>query len=168
MEYERHDFDEPDTPISDFIVKLIFFFGNVFVGLVISSCLLAQPLVASRAIVDLSAFCTNPNLAVEEGSEGLVVTWKISDVESGRMVFNLDGGHPLIESLGIAGTGREPQVILKRIDPVVLLTVGERDLTNPAGWVAFSTTRRFGLIARSPSQFRNTSFGSQARARERS
>ena len=118
-------------------MKLIIVFGNVFVGLVISSCLLAQPLVASRAIVDLSAFRTNPNLAVEEGSEGLVVTWKISDLESGRMVVNLDDGHPLVESLGLATTGREPQVILRRIDPVVLLTVGERDLTNPAGWVAF-------------------------------
>jgi hypothetical protein len=65
--------------------------------------------------------------------DGLVsVTWPVSENRTGTAVFNLDEEQPLIESLGIDG-----ELIARKLNPVTVLTVGSRDLRNPAGWVAF-------------------------------
>src|SRR5207237_972613 len=45
-------------------------------------------------------------------------------------------GAPLIDTLGVEANG-STRAILSRMDPVVQLTVGERNLADPAGWVAF-------------------------------
>ncbi|MES2921199.1 MAG: hypothetical protein V4819_06625 [Verrucomicrobiota bacterium] len=65
------------------------------------------------------------------------VTWPISADEAGSAVFSMDEAKPLIESLGVAAKGKKAKVIASGLTPVTLLTVGSRDLANPAGWVAF-------------------------------
>ncbi len=69
---------------------------------------------------------------------GLVrVTWPISEMETAAAVFSVDAERPLIESLGIASKGGPAKTISAGLNPVTLLTVGERDWKNPAGWMAF-------------------------------
>ena len=68
---------------------------------------------------------------VQSGNE-VRVTWPISADQTGSAIFSLDESRPLIASLGLAGKN-----IANDLNPVTLLTIGERDLKNPAGWVAF-------------------------------
>ncbi|MEO5917609.1 MAG: hypothetical protein ABIS50_25490 [Luteolibacter sp.] len=71
--------------------------------------------------------------------DGLVtVTWPISAEQAGSAVFNMDEAKPLIDSLGVAANGQPAKVIAGNLNPVTLLTVGNRNLDDPAGWVAFS------------------------------
>jgi len=74
---------------------------------------------------------------VDEVEAGVRVTWPISDAESGSAVFSLDPAKPLIESLGVAPAGGNATPVAAGLNPVMHLTVGSRDLKNPAGWVAF-------------------------------
>lgn len=74
---------------------------------------------------------------VEEAEGRVRVTWPIAEGETGSAVFSLDPAQPLIESLGVATAGRAVAPIATGLDPVTYLTVGSRDLKNPAGWVAF-------------------------------
>ncbi|MES2660372.1 MAG: hypothetical protein V4689_17240 [Verrucomicrobiota bacterium] len=70
--------------------------------------------------------------------DGLVtVTWPISAEQTGSAVFNMDEAKPLIDSLGVATNGQATKVIAGNLNPVTLLTVGSRNLQDPAGWVAF-------------------------------
>lgn len=71
------------------------------------------------------------------GSNLLRVDWPTAPGATGAVVLNLAAGQPLIESLAISSRGRAPQVLARKLSPVTLLTIGERDLKNPAGWVAF-------------------------------
>ena len=74
---------------------------------------------------------------VEEAGGRVRVTWPISEGEAGSAVFSLDPEAPLIESLGVATPGGAATTVAKGLDPVTHLTVGSRDLSKPAGWVAF-------------------------------
>lgn len=91
----------------------------------------------------LAALLTSGIRAAESGvavveKDGRVrVTWPISAEESGSAVFSMDETKPLIESLGVAANGQAAKTIVGGLNPVTLLTVGSRDLANPAGWVAF-------------------------------
>lgn len=71
-------------------------------------------------------------IVVEEGGGMIRVDWPISSEESGTARFSLDETKPLIQSFSVAG-----KEIAAMLNPFTLLTVGERDLKNPAGWVAF-------------------------------
>ncbi len=74
---------------------------------------------------------------VEQADGRVRVTWPISADEGGSAVFSLDPEKPLIESLGVATAGGAATPVATGLDPVTHLTVGSRDLKNPAGWVAF-------------------------------
>src|SRR5687768_14035550 len=76
-------------------------------------------------------------ITVAQGPGLVRVTWPLSESETGSAVFSTDAEKPLIESLGIAAKGASIKEISRGLDPVTLLTVGERDLKNPAGWMAF-------------------------------
>ena len=76
-------------------------------------------------------------IEVEQDAARIRVTWPLSAEETGQAVFSLDPGKPLVESLGVGPAGGTVRTVLQGLNPVTLLTIGERDLTNPAGWVAF-------------------------------
>ncbi|MDB6154909.1 MAG: hypothetical protein JWL90_3362 [Chthoniobacteraceae bacterium] len=78
-----------------------------------------------------------PGVVVEQIAKRVRVTWPISAKERGEAVFDLDPEKPLIESFGIAAAGQPVKTIATGLNPMTLLTIGSRDLANPAGWVAF-------------------------------
>ncbi len=52
-------------------------------------------------------------------------------------MFEADSNKPLIESLGVAPAGKDIRTIATGLNPVTLLTVGERDLKLRNGWTVF-------------------------------
>lgn len=106
----------------------------------------------ARISIDLTDFRPEGGAVVRQEAPGLVLSWPISATERGEIVFNLEGGRPLIERLAVApeGAAKTPAPILQRVDPVTTLTIGERDMTAPAGWVAFfdnPPTRAYRSVA---------------------
>ncbi len=82
----------------------------------------------------------NPSIngiSVTQSGNEVRVTWPITADQSGLAIFSLDQTQPLITSLGIAPKSGPARMIATALNPVTLLTIGERDLKNPAGWVAF-------------------------------
>lgn len=88
-------------------------------------------------LVILSANAAESGVKVVETDGRVRVTWPISAEETGSAVFSMDEAKPLVESLGIAAKGQDAKAIVSNLNPVTLLTVGSRDMDNPAGWVAF-------------------------------
>ena len=103
--------------------------SRLWLFLVLASALRAQPLA-----VDLSTFSPSNGATVRAEPPGLHLTWPVSDRESATIVFNFESAsnRPLLEALRVGDS-----TLMQRVDPVTLLTIGERDIRNPAGWVAF-------------------------------
>lgn len=101
--------------------------------------LLKTPLAALLFLAAAPAlFAADSAITVNEANGRVRVQWPISAAESGVAVFNMDAAQPLIESLGIKAKGQaEPAVIAAGLNPLTVLTVGERDLNAPGGWVMF-------------------------------
>jgi len=58
--------------------------------------------------------------------------------EHGELILNLSPDQPLIRRIGIATNESAPaQPIVQDIDPVTILTVGERNLERRSGWTIF-------------------------------
>lgn len=110
---------------------------TVGLGLVISSVACAQDNTREPVAVDWKGYQKEAGITVVSEQARLRVSWPMAKNTIGTLVLNLEAGSPLIESLGISARGKAPQIIAQRLDPVALLTIGERDLKNPAGWVAF-------------------------------
>ena len=78
--------------------------------------------------VDLSGYRAECGVAVAREGDRLLVSWPMTEKETGRLVLRLHAGSPLIETLGISdGTDGEPGTILADADPSVVLTVGSRE-----------------------------------------
>jgi hypothetical protein len=118
-------------------------------GLVLAGLVFAQP---PSPTVDLAAFRPEPGVEVRREAEGLTLRWPISATERGELGFNLEPNKPLIARFAVGPTDalQPARALLERVDPVTLLTIGERDMTNPAGWVAFfdnPPTRPYRTVA---------------------
>ncbi len=83
--------------------------------------LLATPLVRGQDGLD-----------VKETDAKVIVTWPMSK----QLIFNLDETKPLIAEMAVHDNGTRT-VVARNLQPVTLLTVGSRNLDDPAGWVAF-------------------------------
>ncbi|KAH0534183.1 hypothetical protein FGG08_007230 [Glutinoglossum americanum] len=91
----------------------------------------------SPIAVDLKGYRKESGITVHVEKAGLQVAWPASGGNSGILILNLEAGRPLIESVGTS-TGEKPvQVIARQLDPAALLTIGERTLKEPEGWVIF-------------------------------
>ncbi len=90
----------------------------------------AQP--AANATVDLGGFRADTRASARVEAGVLRIAWPVSAAEDGELAFNLEPNRPLFERIAVAG-----RTLLQGVSPVTLLTIGERDLRNPAGWVAF-------------------------------
>ena len=88
--------------------------------------------------LDLSAYDSSSEIRVESGSNLLNVRWRGSQGIYCELVFSLFNGAPLVKSVGTMERALDPaMVILRDINPVTLLTVGERDLEKRRGWNIF-------------------------------
>lgn len=84
----------------------------------------------------LPASAAESGIRVKEGNQQVRVEWPVSAGETGVVVFNMDATQPLIESIGLAAKGQPEVAVATKLNPLTLLTVGERDLSQ-AGWMAF-------------------------------
>jgi hypothetical protein len=88
------------------------------------------------AAVDLADFRPGAGVTITPEQRNLRLAWKLPEKEEAVLILNLEPDRPLIDTLGVAGPGGL-RAILRQVNPVVLLTIGERDLKHPAGWMAF-------------------------------
>lgn len=87
---------------------------------------------------DFSAYPAKSAIKIQQNGVLLRASWPINGREWGVLSLNLQENAPLIRELSIAPSERvKTTPILQNVNPVYVLTVGSRDLTNPAGWVAF-------------------------------
>ena len=93
--------------------RLVFIVGM----LVATAATAAEPVVD----VDLSAVAKDAQVVVRHDDDRLHLAWPIDDRDTGRLVLDLTGDRPLIESLGVAD-----RIIAKHVQPVTFLTVGIR------------------------------------------
>lgn len=93
---------------------------------------------AAEIKVDLSSYRAGSSVSVRQTGTKLRATWPIGKSEFGVLVLDLKANTPLIIELSIASwPGASATPILQNVNPLTVLTVGTRDLKNPAGWVAF-------------------------------
>ena len=94
----------------------------------------AQPPMPRAVAIDVSRFDPARGAQVEQREQQLHVRWPSGASGMAELVFNLDPApnRPLFERLALGGSA-----VLERVEPVTLLTIGERDLRAPSGWVAF-------------------------------
>lgn len=94
---------------------------------------------AAPVVVDLADHRPDNGATVRWEADTLLVAWPISPSERGEIIFNLEAGRPLLEQIAVASAnaGSVAVPVLQKVDPVTILTVGERDLQAPAGWMAF-------------------------------
>ncbi|MBI1904024.1 MAG: hypothetical protein HYS13_23230 [Planctomycetia bacterium] len=106
---------------------------RLFLTIVAATAVLMCAVVRAEVVpCDLSAW--SPKCGVQATREGnqLAIAWPMSDVESGRVVLNLQAGRPLIAEIAVENKlARKANVVLKDADPAFFLTVGERRV--PAG-----------------------------------
>ncbi|MES2694127.1 MAG: hypothetical protein V4773_11690 [Verrucomicrobiota bacterium] len=95
--------------------------------------LAAQP-PATPVAVDLTEVKADTGVAVVAEAPGLRVTWPVSASEKGELVLNLETGanRPLIERLTLGS-----KTLARRLESATWITIGERDMRGPVGWMAF-------------------------------
>lgn len=108
-----------------------------------------KPLFRAVHLGSLAGLCTLGVILANSGGSsksgvkvtqesGLVkVTWQVSESQTGSVVFSMDESAPLIQSIGIGEKDGEMKTIASGLNPVTVLTVGTRNLSDQAGWVAF-------------------------------
>lgn len=86
--------------------------------------------------VDLTEFSSKAGAEVQE-KEGIVtVTWPTGNGGKGILHLNMSKESPLFESIQVVNSGGIHN-IAQEIDPLFLITVGQRDLSKESGWNIF-------------------------------
>lgn len=86
----------------------------------------------------------NSGIAVESNDDRLRVTWPVSARLAGNLILNLEPGRPLIQSLALSEEGQRntATILAREVDPVTVLTIGQRDPAKAArGMVFFDNPR---------------------------
>ncbi|AGA79006.1 hypothetical protein [Echinicola vietnamensis] len=103
----------------------------------ISGFLFLLPFLLNAQVAPvLSDFDKKGEASVESTTNGLLVSWPAGNNQLGKLTINTKSGQPLFESFQLEQAG-EAVTIAKNIDPMFLLTVGERDLSKESGWNIF-------------------------------
>jgi hypothetical protein len=98
----------------------------------------APGLPAPGVSVDLSNYKSKNGVTFTQSGSQLRAKWPMDKGQFGVLALDLKQGVPLIDTLGIAPSAKgKVAPILSHVDPVTVLTVGTRNLNDPAGWVAF-------------------------------
>jgi hypothetical protein len=88
--------------------------------------------------IDLSQFEHDSPVRVTTSPGELTVVWPIEPDEWGRLTLALENGRSLIRHVALSNDPDEHGAsLLINVDPVTVLTVGQRDLTTRNGWVIF-------------------------------
>ncbi len=105
------------------------------------------PLSFAQTIpVDLSKYDVVSPIRVRQDGDTLNLRWQAGESgeapraakEHGELILNLAPDQPLIRRIGMAPNESAPaKPIIQDIDPVTILTVGERNLERRSGWTIF-------------------------------
>ena len=96
------------------------------------------PAVAESVDLETADYDPSCGIAISQQETQIVVSWKMGPDRRGRLVFDLADGQPLVQSVAISTDLDEPfRVLVKSLDPVVMLRVGKRDLAKRDGWTIF-------------------------------
>ena len=88
--------------------------------------------------VDMLRYDRRSEIQIETGTDVLSVRWLGSLGRYCEVVFSREPDEPLVRSVGTMERALDPaEVILRDLDPVTVLSVGERDLARRSGWVIF-------------------------------
>ncbi len=88
--------------------------------------------------VDLSGYDASCGVRVDPVPGGLNLRWPTDRDDWGHMSLDLEKGAPLIRRLALsAGEEAEREILLEKVDPVTIVTVGQRDLKKRNGWTIF-------------------------------
>lgn len=91
----------------------------------------------AEVVVDSAGYREESGVSIRQEETRLRVSWPISESETGVVILQLRPEAPLIEELGIVEADDKRTVVLAgKLNPVLFLTVGERDLSKQ-GWNAF-------------------------------
>ena len=86
---------------------------------------------------NLQGYRPLPGFRVVAINNALAVTWPAGTNQIAEVQFNLDSTQPLIDFLSVQASTGGKVAVGHSLNPALWLTVGARDLKNPAGWVAF-------------------------------
>ncbi|BCM94436.1 hypothetical protein IAD21_06343 [Abditibacteriota bacterium] len=110
----------------------------VFAALLPALFLNSPSIQAQPLKVDFSGYRAKSGVTIQQNGAQLRATWPMVKGEYGVLALDLTPNAPLITELGTAPSARGNSTpILRNVNPNTILTVGTRDLTAPAGWVAF-------------------------------
>ncbi|RYX85948.1 hypothetical protein EON83_04115 [bacterium] len=88
--------------------------------------------------VDFKGYQAKNGITIRQNGTQLLATWPMDKGEYGVLSLDLKPDAPLISELGIATSAKgKTTPILQNVNPTTVLTVGTRNLADPAGWVAF-------------------------------
>ena len=115
------------------------FFGWGFVSFLCAHFAYAMP-------VDTKSYDPICGVEVKVAGKILVIGW---DTPEGAMklALNLSGQGALVRSVAVASGKGKPVEVIRDINPVTVLTVGQRDLNKRSGWTIF-----FDRTSRKPSE----------------
>lgn len=98
---------------------------------VVGTVLFASRGAFGDAVVDMNTLAgAAVRVAIE--SNRLVARWQNESGQNLSLTLNLDAAQPLIHAISL-----NDATVVREVDPVLLLTVGKRNLGTPAGWTMF-------------------------------
>jgi hypothetical protein len=98
--------------------------------------LLSYYAINAQVPVSVAGFGNEGKAAVKHIDNTLFVTWPVSKNAKGQLILNLDNDKSLFESIDLIDAGIVTNIV-KKVDPVFLLTVGKRDLVSQNAWNIF-------------------------------
>ncbi len=96
--------------------------------------------------VDTKSYDPASGVKVKVAGELLVMGWDTPE-GSTELTLNVSGQGALVRSIAVAPGKGKPVVVLRDVDPVTVLSVGQRDLKKRGGWTIF-----FDRTSRKPSE----------------
>ena len=96
--------------------------------------------------VDIKSYDPASGVVVRAAGEALVLRWDTPE-GSTELMLNISGQGALVQSIAVAPGKGKPVVVLRDVDPVTVLSIGQRDLKKRGGWTIF-----FDRTSRKPSE----------------
>lgn len=92
---------------------------------------------AARIPLNSIGYDSACGIDVSHSASLIQVVWPLGDERQGRVVFNLAESRPLIHSIATATRDTSFRPVAEKLDPVLFLRVGNRDLEKRDGWTVF-------------------------------
>lgn len=100
------------------------------------NCFLLTTFSLAQIPVDITNYNSKGEATVKVQEGTLLVTWPTGEMEQGKIILNIKKEEPLFKSIQLGEEGNYTE-IATNLNPEILLTVGQRDLTKKSGWNIF-------------------------------